>query len=203
MENKQPSLKEMFERANEYNDLADIGKIARRAFANNSFDGVLTIIGVLMGSYTAGIKDAWIVVNTGLTTAVAIGISGFWGSYLAETAERKKEIDELGRSTLTDLNGSKLGRASRFAVKAVSLVDGLSPFLASMVVLSPFFFEKYFASIETVYFSALGMALVALFALGMFLGKISKHNILVYGLKTMVAGVVSIIISTLISVRGK
>lgn len=192
----------MIERANEYNELAEIGKITRRAFANNAFDGVLTIIGVLMGSYTAGIRDARIVVNTGITTSVAIGISGLWGAYMAESAERKKEIYELGRKTLTDLNGSKLGRASRFAVVVVSLVDGASPFLASILVLSPFFFAKFFSSINMVYIAALGFSLLALFALGIFLGNISKQNLIITGLKTMVAGVVSIIISTFISVNG-
>ena len=42
--------------------------------------------------------------------------------------------------------------------------------------------------------AGLGLALLTLFALGLFLGHISKDNILLYGLKTIVAGIASILI---------
>ena len=60
----------------EYNEVAEIGEIARRYFAMNAFDGVLTIIGVLMGNLSARVTDASVVVTTGLSTSVAMGISG-------------------------------------------------------------------------------------------------------------------------------
>jgi hypothetical protein len=54
--NKQPNhLRQMVEKVSEYNEIAEIGEIARRYFAMNAFDGVLTIMGVLMGSLSAGI----------------------------------------------------------------------------------------------------------------------------------------------------
>jgi predicted membrane protein (TIGR00267 family) len=200
MEKKDNPLRRLREKISEYNEIADIGEIARRYFAMNAFDGVLTIIGVLTGNYAAGVDDAMIVVTTGLTTSVAIGISGLWGSFLTESAERKREMDELSHSTLTDLNDSKIGKASRFAAIAVSLVDGLSPFLASIVVLIPFFFANLFADIQYVYITSLGLSLLVLFALGMFLGNISKQNLIVSGLKTLAAGIVSILISNLMGV---
>lgn len=188
----------MLERISEYNEIADIGKIARRYFAMNAFDGVLTIIGVLMGHYAAGVDDPMIVVTTGLTTSVAIGISGLWGSFLTESAERKRGIDEISRSTLTDQNGSKIGKASRFAAIAVAIIDGVSPFVASIVVLIPFFFANLFTNIHYVYHVSIGFALLVLFGLGMFLGKISKQNLIMMGLRTLAAGLISILISTLL-----
>jgi len=68
----------------------------------NAFDGVLTIIGMLMGNMAAGITKPNIVITTGLSTSIAMGISGLWGSYLTESAERKHDLDALSRSTLTD-----------------------------------------------------------------------------------------------------
>ena len=198
MDHKDNPLKRLFERISEYNEIAEIGEIARRYFANNAFDGVLTIIGVLTGNYAAGVADAHIVVTTGLTTSIAIGISGLWGAFLTESAERKREMDELSQSTLTDLNGSKIGKASRFAAIAVSIVDGLSPFLASIVVLIPFFFADMFSSIQHVYITSIMLALVVLFGLGVFLGNISKQNLILSGLKTLTAGLVSILISNLL-----
>ena len=73
----------------EYTKLSEVGGIARRAFANNSFDGVLTMIGVVMGSFFVGVQDASVVLVTGLSTALAIGVSGGWGAYLTESAERR------------------------------------------------------------------------------------------------------------------
>ncbi|MFN2127781.1 MAG: VIT1/CCC1 transporter family protein [Anaerolineales bacterium] len=182
----------------EYDKLANIGEIARRYFAMNAFDGVLTIIGVLMGNFMAGVQEPRIVVSTGLATCVAMGVSGLWGAYLTEAAERKRDLNELSRYTLTDLNQTRIGRASRAAVVVVAVVDGLSPFMAAMIVLTPFFFAPIFPSIQMVYFVALGMALVTLFALGLFLGRVSQGNLLVYGLKTIFAGVISIGISFLL-----
>ena len=189
----------MLNKANEYNEIANIGEIARRYFAMNAFDGVLTLTGVLMGNLTAGVEDPGIVITTGLSTSIAIGISGLWGSYLTESAERKNALKELGQSTLTDLKESSIGRASRFAAVAVSLVDGFSPFLAAIVVMIPFFLNTLFPSIEWVYYASLGTALLLLFGLGVFLGKISKENIIISGLKTVIAGVASIIIGSFLN----
>lgn len=165
----------------------------------NAFDGVLTIIGVLMGNLTAGVRDARIVITTGLATCVAMGVSGLWGAYLTESAERRRDLMELSRQTLTDLRKTRIGRASRTAVVAVSLVDGFSPFLAALIVLIPFFFFTDLSPhIEWVYYTSLGFALGTLFALGLFLGRTGRENVLLYGLKTVVAGVVSITISILL-----
>lgn len=191
-------LRRMLERILEYDSLANIGEIARRYFAMNAFDGVLTIIGVLMGNLTAGVDNPKIVVSTGLATSVAMGVSGLWGAYLTETAERKRGLIELSSQTLTDLNDTRIGRASRVAAVIVALVDGLSPFLAAMLVLTPFFAVGLFTSITWVYYTSLGMALLTLFALGLFLGHISHENLILYGAKTIIAGVISIIISLLL-----
>jgi predicted membrane protein (TIGR00267 family) len=185
----------------EYNVIADIGEIGRRYFAMNAFDGVLTIMGVLMGNMTAGVISARIVVTTGLTTCVAMGISGLWGSYLTESAERKHDLAELGRHTLTNLNASRLGRASRFAVLVIALIDGLSPFLAALIVLIPFFTPEVFPAIRYAYYASLGGGLLVLFGLGIFLGNISKENLWLSGLKTILAGILSILIGFLLRVQ--
>ncbi|MCP4410351.1 MAG: hypothetical protein GY807_21915 [Gammaproteobacteria bacterium] len=188
----------MWQRIREYSKLAGTGEIARRYFAMNAFDGVLTIIGVLMGSMTAGVEAPQIVLTTGLSTCIAMGISGLWGAYLTETAERKRELAELSRQTLTDLHHTRIGRASRLAVIVVALVDGFSPFLAALVTLIPFFAAGLFPAIRWAYYTSLGLALLTLFGLGAFLGHISRENLIVYGFKTVIAGVVSILISFLL-----
>lgn len=193
------SVRHMIEKANEYNDIANIAEIARRSFGNNAFDGILTMIGVMIGSFTSGINNPKVVITTGLSTSIAIMISGAWGAYLTESAERKKDLKELGRSTLTDLNGSRIGRAGRFAAFAVAIVDGLSPFIGAILPLFPFFFSYLFPNIQYVYYTAFSIALIALFALGIWLGNIAKENLILYGLKTLLAGIVSILVGSLLN----
>lgn len=43
---------------------------------------------------------------------------------------------------------------------------------------------------------------MTLFGLGTFLGKISKENLIISGIKTVIAGVALIIISTLLNTQG-
>jgi predicted membrane protein (TIGR00267 family) len=196
------SLLEAVSYLREYDKLANISEIARRYFAMNAFDGVLTIIGVLMGNLVAGVNSAQIVLSTGLTTSVAMGISGLWGAYLTESAERKRDLGELSRVMLTDLTDTRIGRASRAAIFIVAIVDGLSPFMAALVVLLPFFLAGNFEDLTWAYYTSLGLALLTLFSLGLFLGHISRGRMIVYGFKTVLAGVVSIMISFFLGVNG-
>ena len=182
----------------EYERIAGFSKIARRALANNAFDGVLTMIGVLMGNYLGDVRSAGTVIRIGIATSISIGVSGLWGAYLAESAERGRELAELERLSLTDLGETKIGRASRMAVVVVSLVDGLSPFIASLVVLTPLFAVSLVGDILVSYALSLLVGLVALFGLGMFLGHISKRSLVGYGLRTVVAGIVAIGINALL-----
>lgn len=185
-----------------YDQIAGIGEIARRYFAMNAFDGILTMIGVLMGNFVAGVSQANIVVSTGLATSIAMGMSGLWGAYMTETAERRRSLIELENQTLSDLSSTRIGEASRAAIVVVTLVDGVSPFGAALVVLIPFFLATWVADIAVLYWSSIAIALMSLVGLGMFLGRISRSGILISGLKMLVAGVLTIGISYLLKVQG-
>jgi len=182
----------------EYERITGFWQIARRALANNSFDGVLTMIGVLTGNYLGGIRDATTVIRIGVAASISIGISGLWGAYLAESAERRRELAQLQRVSLIDLSGTKFSRAAKTAVTVVSLVDGLSPLLSSMIVLLPFFIAPLIGNILLSYGLSLVVGLMSLFALGMFLGHTSERSLVGYGLRTVVAGIVAVAINFLL-----
>lgn len=176
----------------EYNRIAGVAEIARRYFAMNAFDGVLTTIGVLMGNYLAGVRDVAIPIRTGIATSIAMGVSGLWGAYLTEAAERQRELAELERVLLVDQDDTKIGRASRLATITVAIVDGLAPFLAALLVLVPLFFAALVGDVVVVYALSMATALLSLFGLGMFLGHISKRSLIGYGFRTLIAGIVAI-----------
>ncbi len=185
-------LKRRLRQFKEYDDIAEIGEIARRYFVMNAFDGILTIIGVLTGSYAAHVESASVVISTGLATSIAMGISGLWGAYFTEAAERKRDLDDLENHTLTDLSETRIGRASRVAGIIVALVDGFAPFLAALVVLLPFFFSVVLGDIYLSYYLSVSIALLSLFGLGAFLGIVSREHFALWGLKMIGAGVLSI-----------
>ena len=93
-------LKTILERWRKYSTMSDLGIIARRKFFNNCFDGALTCAGIVSGLFisflyqTASNTPANVIVY-GFSTALAIGISGLWGAFLSEEAERKKKMDDL------------------------------------------------------------------------------------------------------------
>jgi len=94
-------LKSLIEKWRKYSDLSNLGIIARRKFFNNAFDGALTCAGIVSGNFiffiihpTEALSSAFIII-TGLSTALAIGISGLWGAFLSEEAERKKKLDDM------------------------------------------------------------------------------------------------------------
>jgi predicted membrane protein (TIGR00267 family) len=192
------SIAEFLEEIKSYNQIANIAEIARRYFAMNAFDGVLTTIGVLAGNYLAGVRDLSIPIRTGIATSIAMGISGLWGAYLTETAERQRELSDLQKISLIDQSETSIGRASRFAVIVVSVVDGIAPALAALIVMTPLFFGSMIQNPVLSYALAGGLALLCLFALGLFLGKVSEKNLIGYGFKTLLAGLAAIAINFLL-----
>ena len=181
----------------EYHRIARVGEIARRYFALNAFDGVLTILGVLVGSYFGQIRSASSVITLVLTASFAIALSGFYGAYMIERAERRRSLAELEESTLTSLKDTEIGHASVYATIVVSLVDGFSPFVASMIAVSPFFLGDSI-SIEEAFYSAFFLAFVELFGLGVFLGIISREKIVFSGIKMVTAGLLCVLVGYLL-----
>jgi len=184
-------LRERVATLRHYHEVAEVGEIARRYFAMNAFDGVLTTVGVLAGAYVGGVDSARAVITVVVTTAVGMGVSGFYGSYLVERAERDRAMRELEESTLTSLHDTTIASASRYATVVIALVDGASPFAAAIIAVVPFLFAGALG-IHGAYYASMGVALVELFCLGMFLGRISRDRLWLSGVKLMLAGLVAL-----------
>ena len=94
------AFKNKIEKWKQYGKISDLGIIARRKFFNNCFDGALTCAGIVSGMFvlflvgTSNFTPRNVVI-TGLATTLAIGISGLWGAFLSEEAERKKKMIDL------------------------------------------------------------------------------------------------------------
>lgn len=179
----------------EFWKLAEVSSIARRYFAINMFDEILTIIGILIASFFAGVKEPRIVVAACIGAAIAMGVSGVWGAYLTEKAEREGKIKMLERRLALDLMKTPVGRAHKFAAIFLGLVDGLLPVLATPLIIFPFFLSIPVAS---AYQIAIMISFLLLFLTGMFLGRISKENLIRAGMRMVLSGIVCVVLIFLI-----
>jgi predicted membrane protein (TIGR00267 family) len=174
---------------------------ARRAFANNAFDGALTFLGILMGNLVLNEFRPLSIIKIGLSTCLAIGMSGTFGRFLSERAERKRTLKQMEKNLFTDLRDSSLGREAKKKTIMLSLIDGISPALAAVIPLVPFFLAQ--ASVIPVNVSMIAsfvLVFIVLFGLGMFLGKTAEENILLYGGLVVAVGFITSLIIFLASI---
>ena len=192
-------IRRAFDRLSHYHAIADMGGIARRYFAMNAFDGVLTTLGILVGAFVGGVEKAGAVVSVVAAAAASMGVSGAYGSYLIERAERRRTMQELEEYTLSRLKDTQIGAASLYASLVVAVIDGLSPALAAAIVLIPFFVSGS-SHLHAAYYAGGAIAFGELFLLGMFIGRVSRERLVLSGLKLVVAGVVSLGLSLLLNI---
>ena len=94
----------MLEKYKLFSKITKLGAIARRYFVNNFYDGLLTVLGILLGFFILIIKgsdtviESNIVLLTGFATSISMLISGISGSYLSERAEQRKLKLELDKA---------------------------------------------------------------------------------------------------------
>ncbi len=166
-------------------------EIARRYFISNAFDGALTVLGIVIGAYIVGVKNPSIVIGACLGASIAMGFSGFFGVYMAEKAERTKQLKDLENALFTNLRNSFLDRALKVTAVWVAFAGGISPALVIVVSITPFFLVSLgFITFENAFYCFVGLVLLILFILGAFLGKISKESIVLQGLKMMTVGII-------------
>jgi predicted membrane protein (TIGR00267 family) len=176
-----------------------MGPIARRYFVKNGFDGSMTMLGIIVGSWVIGVKRPEIIVTAGLGACLAMGISGLFGAYMTERAERKRDLKALEKAMITDLDDSVQDDASSFVSFYAAVVDGGSPILTAVISLLPFTFVLgRFIAIWDAYILSFILTLTTLFTLGMYLGRIAKENVLLYGVQTLAAGIITVAIALLL-----
>ena len=165
--------------------------ILRRYFVMNGFDGALTALGIIIASIIIKSTEAKTLLFLGIGASISMGVSGFWIAYLTERAERTKERKELEKDMVTELNDTIFTKANFWTSLIIAAVDGISPFMFSMISISPFLFViPGWITMTTGYIIAISLVGVEVIILGVFLGAISKENKLIYALKIIPAALI-------------
>jgi predicted membrane protein (TIGR00267 family) len=166
--------------------------IMRRYFVVNAFDGALTMLGLIIGFLVNDLTDLSVILNACLGAAIALGMSGASSAYISESAERRRALGKLEDAMISDLQGSAHGEAVRGVALLIALVNGLAPLVISLLILIPLFLYK--AGIpQTVspLYSSIGVALLLVFLLGVFLGRIAGVFWLRSGAQTLLVAIVT------------
>ncbi len=178
------------ERLRYYDTVTGMSKITRRYFVMNSFDGFLTLFGLLLGSFASGVEDPWLIIHIGIGTAIAIAFSGLTGAFMTERAERVREIRVMERALHRRLDDTDYKKAYEFATLITGIVNGASPLAAASILLSPFFFLP----LPEAYYASFAMALSVFFLLGTYVGSISRESLFVSGIRFLGAGILCMIV---------
>ena len=174
--------------------------ILRRYFAMNAFDGSMTSLGVVIGAYITNIVDPRTVIGVIIVSGIAMAVSGFSGTYMTESAERSRSLNELEDAMLTDLDDTIYGEASRFVAIFAAFIDGSAPFLASIPAVIPFYLALIgITPVGLAFTASIGASLLTLFLLGVFLGRISDNNVIYSGVTMVIAGVAVALLALLLT----
>ena len=176
--------------------IGEAGGIARRYMVMNSFDGSLTALGIIIGSALAQVNDPATIILAGLGASIAMGVSGGFGAYLTETAVKKQELAEKQKAMLEEFeNSTVLDEAAQVSSVFVAVVDGASPFIAASISFLPFFLVNLIKiNMGLAYTLSVLLTTVVLFILGAYLGDISNENKISYGIRMIIAGVITAIL---------
>ncbi|ATX79754.1 TIGR00267 family protein [Mariprofundus aestuarium] len=173
--------------------------IVRRYFVVNGFDGALTMLGLIVGFLISASENLSIMINACLGAAIALGMSGMSSAYMSEAAERKRALDKLEEAMVSDLQESSHGKAAHWVPLLVALVNGSSPLLISLLILTPLWLAN--AGIElplSPLHLAIIVALLLIFLLGVFLGRIAGISWLRSGIQTLLVALVTVLLIYLI-----
>lgn len=179
-------------------EISASGALLRRYFVVNGFDGALTMLGILSGFAYVDQPPISALRGACLGAAFALLMSGLSSAYITESAERQRELTEVEQAMGRNLQDSAHGRAARWTPWLVGMVNGLSPFLISLLIMQPLIWKWQLPGAGPVEL-ALVLGIVCMFLLGVFLAQGSANFWLKSGLKMLLVGLITMAIIQLVS----
>ncbi len=160
-----------------------------RYFIRGLIDGSLSTLGIVIGaSVVIGMSaDASrVIIAAGIGGGVANGLSNILGALTAEKAVTYKELEKLEKAMLKRgaLGHTKMFERWRERIVPSGIADGLATIGGSAVPVIPFLVLPALTALKC----SVAATLLLLFILGMWIGRISKENLVFAGLKMAVLG---------------
>jgi predicted membrane protein (TIGR00267 family) len=155
-------------------------------------DGSLSTLGIVIGAYAA--SDS-VIIAAAVGGTIANGISNALSAYSSAEAEQYSEMRSIEDAMVSrELKGSAIERKIRRNTLISSAADGLASIFGGAIPIIPYLLLKPPQSM----FLASGLVILMIFLIGIYLGKISKRNMLLSALKMALFAIVVAVVVYLI-----
>ncbi len=152
----------------------------RSKIVRGFIDGSLSTLGIVIGAMSA---SGSVILAAAIGGALANGISNLLSALSAASTERYIELREIERAMVVkDLRGGSADRSINRQAWLDGAADGLSTIVGGAIPIIPYVFVSPGTA---VIISVIAVVLVT-FGLGIYLGKVSRRNLLFSGLKMAV-----------------
>ena len=156
-----------------------------RYIVRGLIDGSLSTLGVVLGAAISG--DPLIVVSAGLGGGIANGLSNILGALSAERAGvmiklKKSEDHMVGHNV--NLKETEIYKKERKIVMRSGLYDGISTTMGAILPVAPFYLFDFTSAI----YASVILTLALLFIIGIYIGKLSRENLVFAGAKMAAFG---------------
>jgi len=166
---------------------------AIRHITRGLIDGSLSTLGTVIGASISG--DPKVMIAAGLGGGMANAISNILGAFTAERADMMVQLSKYQKALVgsdVDLKKTKIYEKQKWKAQRNGIIDGISTFVGSMIPMAPFAVLGLHEGI----FAAVMMTITLLFCLGIYLGKLSKENLIVAGSKMALFGVAAALLAS-------
>lgn len=174
-----------------------------RYVALGTMDGILAVMGVtLAASGVSAVSGAeisnFVVGLTGLSGGIALAMSNAFGSFIGERAEEARTLRELEDKMMLnegELDDTLIHQQAKKRIYMSMFTHGFSSFIGAFVPVVPFLLieDRITALITT-----LAACFIALVALGIYLGRVSRESLLKTSVEIVLIGIAITVISFLI-----
>jgi predicted membrane protein (TIGR00267 family) len=146
-------------------------------FLRGFVDGALSTMGIVIGAYAA---TGPVVIAAAVGGALANSISNALSAYSSAEAEHYSEMRSIEDAMVSrELKGSSIERKMRRDTLIASASDGLATVVGGAIPILPYLFIKP----PHATFLAAGLVVLMIFLIGIYLGKVSKRNIMFSAVK--------------------
>jgi len=174
-----------------------------RYVALGTMDGILAVMGGTLAasgvSAAGGVEISNFVVGlTGLSVGIALAMSNAFGSFIGERAEESRTLRELEEKMMLnegELDDTLIHRQAKRRIYMSMFTHGFSSFIGAFVPVVPFLIigDRMTALVTT-----LVACFIALVALGIYLGRVSRESLLKTSVEIVIIGIAISVISFLI-----
>jgi len=177
----------------------EIGPILRRFFINTLFDSTFVQLGIVISSILAVNEDLRLIIGTLVASSFALGISTGVSVYESEMLERERRVVDLEKALFRKLDNTVITENYKTYAMILAFLNFLTPLMCCGIILIPIIFAAFQLLDRTIAsWLSVVLALAILFTAGTYLGRLSKQNPFIKGLRMVIFGVLAFIIGFLI-----